>query len=108
VVLLVVGVKLWRYQKSAPEMMSTKSLFMNYEELEKARKMYFPEELQMPQSRLQHLLCLILRQQRRQPRLCRSRQRRRKYKTFFRKQHKQTKGSSAGKCRFSTCSVYRR
>jgi len=44
VVLLVVGVKLWRYQKSAPEMMSTKSLFMNYEELEKARKMYFPEE----------------------------------------------------------------
>ncbi|KAF1083541.1 MAG: hypothetical protein GQF41_0319 [Candidatus Rifleibacterium amylolyticum] len=44
VVLLIVGVKLWRYQKSAPEMMSTKSLFMNYEELEKARKMYFPEE----------------------------------------------------------------
>jgi len=44
VVLLIVGIKLWRYQKSAPEMMSTKSLFMNYEELEKARKMYFPEE----------------------------------------------------------------
>lgn len=41
--LLVVGIKLWRYQKSAPAMMSTKSLFMNYEELEKARKMYFPE-----------------------------------------------------------------
>ena len=42
--LLIVGVKLWRYQKSSPDMMSTKSLFMNYEELEKARKMYFPEE----------------------------------------------------------------
>ncbi|OGK06004.1 MAG: hypothetical protein A2W80_00900 [Candidatus Riflebacteria bacterium GWC2_50_8] len=42
--LLVVGIKLWRYQKSAPAMMSTKSLFMNYEELEKARKMYFPED----------------------------------------------------------------
>ncbi len=40
VVLLVAGIKIWKYQKSAPEMMSTKSLFMNYEELEKARKLY--------------------------------------------------------------------
>ena len=40
VILLVVGIKIWRYQKSSPEMMSTKSLFMNYEELEKARKLY--------------------------------------------------------------------
>lgn len=44
VVLLVAGLKIWRYQKSAPAMMSTKSLFMSYEELEKARKMYFPDE----------------------------------------------------------------
>ena len=44
IVLLIVGIKLWRYQKSSPAMMSTKSLFMNYEVLEKARKMYFPEE----------------------------------------------------------------
>lgn len=43
-VLLVVGLKLWRYQKSSPNMMSTKSLFMNYEELEKARKMYFDND----------------------------------------------------------------
>lgn len=40
-VLLIFGIKLWRYQKSSLNMMSTKSLFMNYEELEKARKMYF-------------------------------------------------------------------
>lgn len=44
IVLLVAGVKMWRYQKNSPAMMSTKSLFMNYEELEKARKMYFPDE----------------------------------------------------------------
>lgn len=43
-ILLVVGLKLWRYQKSSPNMMSTKSLFMNYEELEKARKMYFDND----------------------------------------------------------------
>lgn len=42
--LLILGIKLWRYQKSSPSMMSTKSLFMNYEELERARKMYFGEE----------------------------------------------------------------
>jgi hypothetical protein len=41
ILLLIIGLKLWRYQKSSPSMMSTKSLFMNYEELEKARKMYF-------------------------------------------------------------------
>jgi pSer/pThr/pTyr-binding forkhead associated (FHA) protein len=41
--LLVLGIKVWRYQKSSPNMMSTKSLFLNYEELEKARKMYFDE-----------------------------------------------------------------
>ncbi|GAB4276475.1 MAG: hypothetical protein Kow0029_18480 [Candidatus Rifleibacteriota bacterium] len=41
VLLIIVGIKLWKFQKSAPAMMSTKSLFMNYEELEKARKMYF-------------------------------------------------------------------
>lgn len=44
IVLLVAGIKIWRYQKNSPAMMSTKSLFMNYEELEKARKMYFPDE----------------------------------------------------------------
>lgn len=44
VILLVAGIKVWRYQKSSTAMMSTKSLFMNYEELEKARKMYFPDE----------------------------------------------------------------
>ena len=43
IVLLLAGLKLWRYQKSSPNMMSTKSLFMNYEELEKARKMYFDD-----------------------------------------------------------------
>lgn len=42
-VLLIAGLRLWRYQKSSPTMMSTKSLFMNYEELEKARKMYFDD-----------------------------------------------------------------
>ncbi len=40
----LVGYKIWTYQKTAPEMMSTKSLFMNYEELEKARKQNFPED----------------------------------------------------------------
>jgi hypothetical protein len=43
-ILLIAGIKLWRYQKSSPSMMSTKSLFMNYEELEKARKMYFGDD----------------------------------------------------------------
>ncbi|MEW6711363.1 MAG: FHA domain-containing protein, partial [Candidatus Riflebacteria bacterium] len=43
IALLLIGLKVWRFQKSAPAMMSTKSLFMNYEELEKARKMYFDD-----------------------------------------------------------------
>ncbi|MGM0601365.1 MAG: hypothetical protein ACQETH_16255, partial [Candidatus Rifleibacteriota bacterium] len=43
-ILLIAGIKLWRYQKSSPSMMSTKSLFLNYEELEKARKMYFGDD----------------------------------------------------------------
>lgn len=43
VILLIGGIKLWRYQKSAPTMMSTKSLFFNFEELEKARRQYFPD-----------------------------------------------------------------
>ncbi len=38
------GYKIWGYQKTAPEMMSTKSLFMNFDELEKARKQNFPDE----------------------------------------------------------------
>lgn len=42
-VLAFAGFKIWKYQKSAPEMMSTKSLFMNFEELEKARKQNFPD-----------------------------------------------------------------
>ncbi len=44
----IAGYKLWTYQKTAPEMMSTKSLFMNYEELEKARKQNFPDEESSP------------------------------------------------------------
>ncbi|MFZ5949589.1 MAG: FHA domain-containing protein [Candidatus Rifleibacteriota bacterium] len=43
IALLLIGLKVWRFQKSAPAMMSTKSLFMNFEELEKARKMYFDD-----------------------------------------------------------------
>lgn len=40
VFLLFAGRKIWKYQKTAPQMMSTKSLFINYEELEKARKQF--------------------------------------------------------------------
>lgn len=43
-ILLIIGLKIWKYQKSAPEMMSTKSLFMNYEELENARRQYLPPD----------------------------------------------------------------
>lgn len=38
--LLFAGRKIWKYQKTSPQMMSTKSLFINYEELEKARKQF--------------------------------------------------------------------
>ena len=43
VLLLIIGLKLFRYQKGAPELMSTKSLFLNFEELEKARKEWFSD-----------------------------------------------------------------
>jgi hypothetical protein len=41
IILFIIGLKVFRYQKKAPDLMSTKSLFMNFEELEKARKEYF-------------------------------------------------------------------
>lgn len=37
-ILMILGIRVWRFQKSAPGMMSTKSLFMNFEELDKARQ----------------------------------------------------------------------
>ncbi len=42
VLLLVLAWGVWRYQKKTPALMSTRSLFMNFEELQKAREEYFP------------------------------------------------------------------
>ncbi len=41
-VLLVLGWKIWQVQKKHPALMSTRSLFMNYEALEKMRQEFFP------------------------------------------------------------------
>lgn len=40
IVLFFVARAFWKYQKDSPAMMSTKSLFLNYEEIQKARKKY--------------------------------------------------------------------
>ena len=42
VFLLVLGWKIWQVQKKHPSLMSTRSLFMNFEALEKIRHEYFP------------------------------------------------------------------
>ncbi|RCK80403.1 MAG: Proline-rich protein [Candidatus Ozemobacter sibiricus] len=41
-VFLVLGWKMWQVQKKHPALMSTRSLFMNYEALEKMRQEFFP------------------------------------------------------------------
>jgi len=43
VLLLVLAFIFWRYQKKHPGLMSTRSLFLNFEELQKAREEYFPK-----------------------------------------------------------------
>jgi hypothetical protein len=40
IILIFVARSFWKYQKNSPAMMSTKSLFLNYEEIQKARKKY--------------------------------------------------------------------
>lgn len=40
IVLFFLAHSFWKFQKNSPAMMSTKSLFLNYEEIEKARKKY--------------------------------------------------------------------
>ncbi len=41
ILLLVVAWAVWRYQKKNPGLMSTRSLFLNFEELQKAREQFF-------------------------------------------------------------------
>ncbi|MBF0499767.1 MAG: FHA domain-containing protein [Candidatus Riflebacteria bacterium] len=41
--LAVIAAYFWRHQKQSVVLMSTRSLFLNYEELEKVRSNYFPE-----------------------------------------------------------------
>jgi len=41
-VLLIIGGFAWRFQKKSPVLMSTRSLFMNFEELQKARQEFSP------------------------------------------------------------------
>jgi len=43
ILLLALAFIFWRYQKKHPGLMSTRSLFLNFEELQKAREQYFPK-----------------------------------------------------------------
>lgn len=46
--LLVVAWAVWRYQKKNPGLMSTRSLFLNFEELQKAREQFFAGQPEQP------------------------------------------------------------
>gem|GEM_PF-1800727 len=43
ILLLIVAWAVWRYQKKNPGLMSTRSLFLNFEELQKAREQFFSD-----------------------------------------------------------------
>ncbi len=48
ILLLIVAWAVWRYQKKNPGLMSTRSLFLNFEELQKAREQFFSDHPASP------------------------------------------------------------
>lgn len=48
ILLLIVAWAVWRYQKKHPGLMSTRSLFLNFEELQKAREQFFSDHPASP------------------------------------------------------------
>ncbi|MBP7635888.1 FHA domain-containing protein [Candidatus Ozemobacteraceae bacterium] len=50
ILLLFVAWAVWRYQKKNPGLMSTRSLFLNFEELQKAREQFFADHPASPSS----------------------------------------------------------